>query len=356
MLRDGNRLFAGIAALILAVCLVGGGAVISEQLMQKRRADVLTERADESSTAWMKENSVAFDGKTYQFDHRIESFLFVGTDASGNEEGDETDYYGTMADYLLLMVLDYTDDSYGCIQINRNTVTAVDELNADGDVIATRNLQIFTSHWYGVNKEMSAENTVNAVCRLLGGLGRINGYYILNMKDIQLMNHAVGGVTLTMQEDHTDIDPAMVKGATLNLTDDQAHAFVRARMSTREGTNVARMRRQKQYMEAFFSQVAERSREDVHFATQLWEILRDGAITNLNGNAFSRIAQMLLHGKDKGILVPEGENKIGEILGDGEPHEEFYADTASLCQIMTNLYSLRPVGAASAAPEEEPVP
>lgn len=342
MSGDKRKILIGLAALIAAVCLIAAGTHFADRKMQQRIAENLADQSGEGSTAAAREADVTFDGKSYRIDHRTESFLFIGTDNSGNEEGKGAKYYGTMADYILLMVLDYTDDSYGCVQINRNTMTDVDELDGEGLTIATRELPIFTAHWYGANKQMSADNTVKTVRHLLGDLSRIDGYYFLGLKDITLMNKAVGGVTLTMDEDHTDIDPAMVKGAEIKLTDEQAAGFVRARMQTREPTNEARNRRQKQYMEQFFAQSAEKSMSDPKFAMKLWDTLRSGAMTNMKGNAFSRIAEMFLKGENKGILIPEGVSRLGTALQDGEKHEQFYADTDSLCEIMTTLYSLKP--------------
>ena len=95
-------------------------------------------------------------------------------------------------------------------------------------------------------------------------------------------------------------------------------------------------------MEQFFAQAADRSMRDPRFATKLWDTLKSSAMTNLNGNAFSRIAEMFLNGSDKGILIPEGENRLGTALEDGEVHEQFYIDPSSLSRIMVNLYSLKP--------------
>lgn len=344
MSGDRKKIWIGAAALITAIALITVGTRIADRRMRLRELEQQGDTGATASAAAPAVNraDVTLEGKSYRIDHRTESFLFIGTDSSGNEEGEGASYYGTMADYILLMVLDYTDDSYGCIQINRNTMTDVDELDGEGLTVATRELPIFTAHWYGANKEMSAQNTVKAVSHLLGDLSAIRGYYILNMKDIRLMNSAVGGVTLTMEEDHTDIDPAMVKGAAITLTDQQAEGFVRARMSLREPTNEARNLRQRQYMEQFFAQAADRSMRDPRFATKLWDTLKSSAMTNLNGNAFSRIAEMFLNGSDKGILIPEGENRLGTALEDGEVHEQFYIDPSSLSRIMVNLYSLKP--------------
>ena len=66
------------------------------------------------------------------------------------------------------------------------------------------------------------------------------------MTAIRVLNDLVGGVSVTMEEDGTQIDPAFVKGATVRLSGSQAEAFVRARMGLENDTNLARMQRQRQ--------------------------------------------------------------------------------------------------------------
>jgi len=44
-----------------------------------------------------------------------------------------------------------------------------------------------------------------------------------------LLNHEVGGVTVTLEDDMTKLDPAMKKGATLNLDGRQAELLMQSR-------------------------------------------------------------------------------------------------------------------------------
>jgi hypothetical protein len=149
-------------------------------------------------------------------------------------------------------------------------------------------------------------------------------------------------VEITFQEDMTDVDPAFVKGCTLTLTDQQAEQFIRSRMKLKDPTNAARMNRQKQYMDGFFSKVKQKVGSDAKFSQTFWTTFRQTAVTNINGNDLSRIAQMILKGEDKGILSLEGKTKIGKILDDGLEHEEFYPTDDSIFENMDRLYSLVP--------------
>ena len=342
------RVIIGALAVVLTLAIVAGAVTLYDRYQQKQLQEQLAGQGHQrSEILWSDADTLDFGGDVYGFDHRMESFLLVGTDASGNEQGEGEDYRGTMADFLLLMVLDYTDDTYGYLQIDRNTITNVNVLNTNGELLDYNDQQICTAHWYGGNPEESAENTVLAVSELLGYLENISGYYVLNMSDIGVLNSAVGGVEVTIDEDMSNVDPAMTEGATLTLTDEQAERFVRARMNVGQGDNVSRMARQRVYMDSFFRNVKEKTQKNANFYNELWTALRHAGTTTMNGNAFSRIANMFLKGESKGILTLDGEVRTGIILEDGLEHEEFYPTDASVLSAMDTLYSLVPVDVES---------
>lgn len=350
---NGKTLVAAaiVAALIVAIAV---GAVVLERAQQSGREAELTEQGERlRASMWTDENTVLIDDTLYGFDHRLETFLFVGTDNSGSGNSDPAHYRGPMADFLLLMVLDHTNNTIGYLQIDRNTVTDVDEVDFKGNVIETRELQICTAHWYGRSPELSAENTVNAVKAYLGDLENIDGYFVINMDDIGHLNHTVGGVEVTIEDDLDAADPTLAKGKTLVLDDSQAEHFLRARMSVGQGENAERMARQRQYMASFFEKVKEKTMENPKFGIDLWNMLKDVSVSNMNGNDFSRIAQKLLKGENKGIHTVKGETKLGYILEDGVEHEEFYPDMASLRDEMIDMFCLVPIEEEDADESEE---
>ena len=75
----------------------------------------------------------------------------------------------------------------------------------------------------------------------------IDFYVAMNMDGISELNDLAGGVTVTLEDDFSSIDPAMTKGTTLTLHGDQAETFVRSRMTVGDGTNASRMERQEAF-------------------------------------------------------------------------------------------------------------
>lgn len=279
-------------------------------------------------------------GKEYRTRDELETFLFVGTDYSGNENATGEEYQGSMADYLSLIAINHTVQTYAIIQINRDTMTKVSLMNKDGSSYAAANQQICTAHWYGGNKEMSSENTVNTVSQLLGGLP-INGYYTVSVDDMARINNLVDGVEITFEEDMTEVSPRFKKGDTITLTDEEAHQLVRARRGVGDGENLSRMARQKVFVEAFISKIKSKISQDAKYGLELFDGMAEYAVTDINGKTVSRIANYIYKYQDLGVYSFEGENKVGQALGDGIDHTEFYLKEDSVIDVLSKAYNIK---------------
>ncbi len=109
-----------------------------------------------------KDVTIKINKKKYTLDHPVKTYLFLGTDKSGNEEATDDEYQGSMADALMLVVIDEQEKSYGILQLNRDTITEVPMLLADVTANASAKMQLCTAHWYGKDKTASCENTVKS--------------------------------------------------------------------------------------------------------------------------------------------------------------------------------------------------
>lgn len=300
-----------------------------------------TENGTERTWEEFKEEAVSIklNKKKYTFEHPVKTYLFLGTDKSGNEEAEGEDYNGSMADALMLVAIDDTDKTYGILQLNRDTITEVPLLLKDGTADASAEIQLCTAHWYGKDKAASCENTEKTITKMLGGLP-IDGYYALKMEAMTLLNHEVGGVTVTLEDDMSKLDPEMKKGATLTLTDHQAELLMQSRYAMEDDRNTERMRRQQIFMKAFMTKMKEKNAKDVNETINLYDRLRPYATTDIKMNDLTTMLKNMQGYTDKGIITIDGESKIGEKLHDGKKHWEFYMDKDSLESAMKKLYPL----------------
>lgn len=310
------------------------------------RHDVRIQQAateNETQRVWKefqeKTVSIKLHKKTWKFAHPVQTYLFIGTDKSGNEDAEGEEYHGSMADALMLVVVDKEEKTYGILQLNRDTITEVPMLLQDGSANASAQMQLCTAHWYGKDKAASCDNTVETVSKMLGGLP-IDGYYALKMDAMPLLNHEVGGVTVTLEDDMTKLDPAMKKGATLTLTDRQAELLMQSRYVMDDDRNTQRMRRQQTFLNAFMKKIKKQNAGDVNAAVKLYDRLRPYVTTDIKMNDLTALLKDMQGYTDKGIITIDGTSKIGEKLHDGKKHWEFYMDEDSLETSMKQLYPL----------------
>lgn len=310
------------------------------------RHDVRIQQAateNETQRVWKefqeKTVSIKLHKKTWKFAHPVQTYLFIGTDKSGNEDAEGEEYHGSMADALMLVVVDKEEKTYGILQLNRDTITEVPMLLQDGSANASAQMQLCTAHWYGKDKAASCDNTVETVSKMLGGLP-IDGYYALKMDAMPLLNHEVGGVTVTLEDDMTKLDPAMKKGATLTLTDRQAELLMQSRYAMDDDRNTQRMRRQQIFLNAFMKKIKKQNAGDVNATVKLYDRLRPYATTDIKMNDLTALLKDMQGYTDKGIITIDGTSKIGEKLHDGKKHWEFYMDEDSLETSMKQLYPL----------------
>lgn len=278
--------------------------------------------------------------KKYESFDTCETYLVLGTDASGNENAEGDDYRGSMADFLVLAVFNKSKDTYAWIQLNRDTMTEVQLLDRKGKGEATAEIQLCTAHWYGGTKEQSCENTVTAVSKMFGGLP-IDGYYALGMEKIAKLNRLVGGVTVTIQDDFSKIDPSMKKGNTVTLNDEQAYIYVHDRYNVGGEDNLSRMSRQREYMKSLFDTIQKKTKETPNTINKIYKGLKKDAVTDINGRKISKLTNFVSQETYLGMYMLEGKATLGKALGDNVEHVEYHVDEKSKISILTDIYGLQ---------------
>lgn len=342
-MSEKKKTMRAVIEIIIAVLVISAVYFIIRGM---DRHDVRIRQAateNETQRVWKefqeKTVSIKLHKKTWKFAHPVQTYLFIGTDKSGNEDAEGEEYHGSMADALMLVVVDKEEKTYGILQLNRDTITEVPMLLQDGSANASAQMQLCTAHWYGKDKAASCDNTVETVSKMLGGLP-IDGYYALKMDAMPLLNHEVGGVTVTLEDDMTKLDPAMKKGATLTLTDRQAELLMQSRYAMDDDRNTQRMRRQQIFLKAFMKKIKKQNAGDINATVKLYDRLRPYATTDIKMNDLTALLKDMQGYTDKGIITIDGTSKIGEKLHDGKKHWEFYMDEDSLETSMKQLYPL----------------
>lgn len=202
----------------------------------------------------------------------LTNLLLIGVD---REDG--SDPQAGQADFLLLLTADRETRTLTPLHIDRDTITEVNVTGIFGDPAGTISAQICLSHGFGTTEQARCENTLQAVSKLLGGIP-IDGYIAMDIAAIGRLNEALGGITVTLEDDFSQVDAAMTPGRTLTLTNTQAEIFLRYRNHVADGTNTNRMKRQRTYLAAALEKL---ETEDDTFVQSLLTAMADALYTNL---------------------------------------------------------------------------
>ena len=314
---------AAILALILAFVIV---ARIEAAKRKEEPTGDLTGRFEEQRT-------ITYNGKEYRMRNKLTSVLMMGIDTWSDRPMMNSGFRsGGQSDFLLLMVIDHDRKTVTPIQIDRDTMTEITVLGVLGNVAGTRTAQICLSHGFGNGGEQSALFTVDAVAKLLLGVP-VDFYVAMQLDGIATLNDALGGVTVTLDDDFTALDPAMTKGSTLALRGKQAEYYTRHRMSIGVGTNASRMVRQRQYIQKVSEIFDAKIHENANYVGTLFDVLqpfmessmRRGRMINeaANTSDYQRLPTVQL----------QGEHVTGK-----NGFVEFHADADALMQMVLNIY------------------
>lgn len=312
---------------ILLVCAV---VVVLGVLLGLLRGWELYHDGEHGFTEGMDEY-LWYEGEAYQLRPRIETLLVIGLDTF-DRETDETAYTNNLrADFLLLLVFDHQQKTCAAIHLNRDAVTEITVLGIGGKKVGTVTEQLALAHTYGSGQEDSGRNTVRAVSGLLGGVS-VDHYMSVTMEAVAVINDAVGGVTLTVQDDLSAFDPALQKGATVTLMGEQALTYVRSRQGLEESTNEARMARQRQYLDALYQAAVSRLSEPKDTAVDTLLTLSDTMISDMTTAKLDQLLDAVSEYEIEGSFSLEGESKVGKQF------MEFYPDEDALTRLVLALF------------------
>ena len=257
---------AAVIAAVLVICLctvfvMGKKAPGKSETEAVSGAGTAEAETTQEPVDWDSLDKVTLNQHKYGLLHKVTTWLILGTDASGNEKGTGEAYQGAMADFLMLVVFDEENKTYGAIQLNRDTMTEVSLIDKQGEGEATAEIQLCTAHWYGGSRQQNCENTVKAVSKLLGGIP-IDGYYEMPMDTIPLLNKQAGGVKVKLLEDFSSVDPKMKKGRKMILNDTQAYHYIHDRYGVGDEENTSRMKGQRQYLGSLVKKIKKQAASD----------------------------------------------------------------------------------------------
>lgn len=275
-------------------------------------------------------NTVYIDGEEYYRKKNVINYLLMGIDSFG-----ESDDGGVgQADFLIVISFDLNAKTYTMIPINRDTMTEVEVLDIFGNSQGERVEQIALSHSYGSSREISnqdkCDNTAKAVSELLYGV-KFKEYVSMTMDAVCEIVDAVGGVDVYMSEDWSEIDESFSKGSTVTLDGEMALRFIRARSGLSDSTNIARMRRQEAFLNAFSQKLGVLSMDDEEML-EAYDRAAPYLVTASGADPILEMADRIAAYKCQGCVTLPGRSVVGE------KYMEFYVDENGVKSVVKEIF------------------
>lgn len=273
---------------------------------------------------------VEYQGRQYIRSPGIDVTLLLGLDTWDKLQSSGAHYNLVQSDFISLLVCDTNAKSYRMLQLNRDMMVAVDILGLTGEVISTQTQQLTLAHNQGNGLDASSWHVANTISRLLGEIP-IQRHITVSMGAIPILNDLIGGVTVTLLDDFTDINPAMTKGSQHTLRGNEALSYLRARDIQEDESNLPRMARQQQYIDAVYRQLkAENPIKEIN--SELLSRLDGYLLTSSSLNGLSDLQKKLETFRYDGLVELAGSYQKGaEFM-------EFYTDPNDLQAVILTLF------------------
>ena len=277
---------------------------------------------------------VLYEGTWYAPRSDVETVLVLGLDRSEREGIGMTGSYA-QSDLMLLLEIDRTSETCRVIHLNRDTMATIQDFDRYGRPAGTYTAQLTLAYAhaqaYTGNDTTACMSAVKAVSELLYGV-KIDGYAAIQMEAIPILNDMVGGVTVTIEDDFSLVDPTLVQGETVTLKGEQAFHFIHDRYDVADGSNLSRMGRHRAYMHGFDEAFTAAAKEDRELVLKMYDAAHSYLVTDMGSKSITNLAEQCLGYENGGVVTMEGEAKLGETF------MEFYPDEAGLRQTVLDLF------------------
>lgn len=274
--------------------------------------------------------TITVDGVDYYPRQDITVLMLMGIDEKGEVKASESYNNTGEADMIALAVFDEVDKSYGVLTLNRDTMADIRVIGIGGKPAGTIFGQLALAHTYGTGMEDSCDNTVLTVSDFLSGL-TVDYYLSMNMDAISILNDAVGGVTVNVKDDFSQVDSSIPMGE-VTLNGEQALAYVHTRKDVGNQMNISRMDRHKEYMENFVKAFSEKVEESDTFVLETYEDIAPYVVSDCSVNTLSSMLSRYTDYELREIVTPKGENVLTE------QYMEFHVDQKDLEEIVLKMF------------------
>lgn len=320
-----------IALLLCALLAVSGLAGCSKApAIETVSTTAAAAEPTEPAETWGR--TVQRNGHTWRYNSRLTTVLFLGIDThvDGVESGVEyAEGYGNdnRADTIGMLVLNPETETVTAVMMSRDTMAEVDLYTPEQIYMTSGIIQIAMQYTVGDNAVRSNLLMKRAVSRALLDLP-ITATCSMTLDSIGTAVDFLGGLTLTLEDDWTDIDPRFTPGATVTLNAAEVESFLRYRDKETVGSNDQRMNRHGWFIRQMFAQISKIGSTSID---TLLKLLDKYMQTDMDAETLRALTKYKF---DSTIRYIPGQT----VLGYGGLHDEFYIDEEAMKDLLLDVF------------------
>lgn len=271
--------------------------------------------------------TVEWEGLTYRYRERdMTNDLLIGVDYTQIMDGSSQD--NGQAVLLVLLCADKKKQTITPIVVDPDTIVTV---TSDENLSNEKRIRIGQAQVLPGQDMPGSEHTVWAMSQLFYGVP-IDHYIAVDIDRISLLNDAIGGVSIALEDDLAEMDSELVQGTMVSLNAEQAKEFLCSRMNPVNGTDVSRTERQKIYLHHLREKLVEDTGGKRYLLKEISKL--DGYYTtDLRGSELLRILHRCENYEWQEIIDIPGEYHSDE---DGVP--EFRLNETQMWKILGKLW------------------
>ncbi len=303
-----------VLSVLLGLVLIAVGAFFILRAIGKSHFKPAVMNVDiikmvDNAVAYDEGKTVKYKGETYVYNDDVIYVAFMGIDKFELDALEGVEHSAGRSDTNMIIAVDTESGKMTLIVIPRDSMAEVNVLDADGTRVSTARLQLCLAYTYGNGRETSCENVLLSMERLLYGI-EIKNYYSLDLKGIEALNDAVGGVEVKCLE---TIKNLCYEGEVKTLWGYKARSYVEYRDTSKFNSDAARRARQIQYAKAFAAKAFAEIKQDYSKAAELYATASDYACTNFELSRYTYLVSVILDKydvfalSDDDIIVLPGE-------------------------------------------------
>lgn len=276
--------------------------------------------------------TVEYGGVRYRYNEDVVSLLFIGVDK--NTLQDNLGYgQNGQADSLFIATLDTKAGTVRVIPLPRESMVDVNMVGISGGYAGTEKAQLCLAYAYGNTGEESSENVARSVSRLLYGMP-VDAYVAVDIDGVQVITDAVGGVPITVRDSFSYQGHTFRAGENVTLNGKEAILYTRYRAEDMMGST-QRLKRQQQFLEAFFQQVSSQIKKDFTLLSTYYSKAKPYIVSDLSLSEITYLASSVLFGAGSGGV--EYLSISGEVT-QGEKYVEFYPEETSVYETVLKAF------------------